>query len=47
VGKQKGPDPFLIWKSGNNPWLIKKELLILQVNVNYDSTGIKSMIYPI
>jgi hypothetical protein len=30
----------LIWKSGNNPWLIKG-VIDTQVNVNYDSTGIK------
>jgi hypothetical protein len=35
-------DSFLwIWKSGNNPWLIKG--VDTQVNVNYDSTGIKSI----
>jgi hypothetical protein len=29
--ENKGPGPFLwIWKSGNNPWLIK-ELLILRL----------------
>jgi hypothetical protein len=34
-------DSFLwIWKSGNNPWLIKG-VIDTQVNVNYDSTGIK------
>jgi hypothetical protein len=27
-------------KSGNNPWLIKG-VIDTQVNVNYDSTGIK------
>jgi hypothetical protein len=34
-------DSFLwIWKSGNNPWLIKG-VIDTQVNVNYDSTGIR------
>jgi hypothetical protein len=33
-------DSFLFWKSGNNPWLIKG-VIDTQVNVNYDSTGIK------
>jgi hypothetical protein len=31
---------FRFGKSGNNPWLIKG-VIDTQVNVNYDSTGIK------
>jgi hypothetical protein len=46
VENKRSWTPFF-GKKGNNPWLIKG-VIDTQVNVNYDSTGIKSIpIYSI